>query len=339
MDKPCILPVIILLTEKKEEIKRYGPSVRKIIEKNEINVESISGSGRKGRVYKKDLEIKDQRVQENKESDKKFMSEVLTKNDSATISIQENSAENISKKDITSEKLSSNLESEVPMSKLRISIVKNLLKAQHNSLVSTIFDEVNMESIVSMRELYKERFLEIHNVRLSFTSFFVKSVAQALKSFPSINSSIKKDAVFYHRQFNVGLTIDSPNGLVTPVIQDADSASIVDIEKKILEFSEKAKNGKLSLEDMSSGTFTITNGGFPGSMLSTSVINYPQNAILSTHKIADRPYIVQGDIKVKPIMYITLSYNYCVVDNKCSASFLLKVKELLENPYLLLLET
>ena len=222
------------------------------------------------------------------------------------------------------------------MSNLRKTISRRLVEAKNTTAMLTTFNEVNMQPIMEIRNKYKEKFKEIHGVGLGFMSFFVKACCYALQEWPSVNAYIDGDNLIYHDYCDVSIAVSTPRGLTVPVIRNAESLSMADIEKKVIEVATKAKDSKLTAEDLTGGTFTITNGGVFGSLLSTPIINIPQSAILGMHKIEERPIALNGQVVIKPMMYVALSYDHRIIDGRESVGFLVRVKELLENPELLL---
>jgi 2-oxoglutarate dehydrogenase E2 component (dihydrolipoamide succinyltransferase) len=226
----------------------------------------------------------------------------------------------------------------VPMTRLRKRIAQRLLAAQHENAILTTFNEVDMKAVMEMRTRYRESFEKVHSVKLGFMSFFVRACVQALKQFPEINASISGEEVVYHDYFDIGIAVSSPRGLVVPVLRDAETLSFHGIESEIAEFARKAKANALSLEEMTGGTFTITNGGIFGSLLSTPILNPPQSAILGMHKIQERPVVVGGEIAVRPIMYLALSYDHRLIDGREAVRFLVTVKEQIEDPSRMLLD-
>ena len=230
-------------------------------------------------------------------------------------------------------------EERVPMSRLRAKVAARLLQASQTTATLTTFNEVNMLPIMDIRARYKEEFEHTHDgVRLGFMSFFVRSCTEALKRFPGVNASLDGNDIVYHGYQDIGVAVSSPRGLVVPVLRNADNMGLAQIEKEIREFGDKAKEGKLAIEDLAGGTFTISNGGVFGSLLSTPILNPPQTAILGMHKIQDRPMAVAGEVKILPMMYLALSYDHRVIDGKEAVQFLVTIKELLEDPTRLLLE-
>ncbi|MFV2090512.1 MAG: dihydrolipoyllysine-residue succinyltransferase, partial [Pseudomonadales bacterium] len=231
------------------------------------------------------------------------------------------------------------VERRVPMTRLRASIARRLVDAQHNAAMLTTFNEVDMQPIMTMRRRYQEEFQARHNgTRLGFMSFFVRSSVEALKRFPAVNASIDSNDILYHGYYDVGVAVSTDRGLVVPVVRDADALSLAQIEDQITVFGGKAREGKLSIEDMAGGTFTISNGGIFGSLLSTPILNPPQTAILGMHKIQERPMVVEGEIAVRPMMYLALSYDHRLIDGQEAVRFLVTIKEMIEDPARILLE-
>ena len=229
-------------------------------------------------------------------------------------------------------------EKRVPMTRLRKRIAERLLEAKNNTAMLTTFNEVDMQPIMNLRKQYGEKFEKQHGVRLGFMSFYIKAVVEALKRYPEVNASIDGDDVVYHNYFDVSIAVSTPRGLVTPVLRDCDNLSMADIEKSIKALAEKGRDGKLTVEDLTGGNFTITNGGVFGSLMSTPIINPPQSAILGMHAIKERPVAVDGQVVIRPMMYLALSYDHRLIDGRESVGFLVTVKELLEDPTRLLLE-
>ncbi len=231
------------------------------------------------------------------------------------------------------------LEKRVPMTRMRKRIAERLLQVNQNTAMLTTFNEVDMHRIMNLRTRFKELFAEVHGgTRLGFMGFFVKASVEALKRFPAVNASIDGDDVVYHAYQDIGVAVSTEKGLVVPVLRDADQMSIADIEQNIVEYGRKAQSNKLSIEEMTGGTFTITNGGVFGSMLSTPILNPPQTAILGMHKIQDRPVVEDGEIVIRPMMYLALSYDHRLIDGKEAVQFLVAIKEMIENPAKILLE-
>ena len=229
-------------------------------------------------------------------------------------------------------------EERIKMSRLRQTIAKRLKQAQENAALLTTFNEVDMSSIMEMRKENQEDFQKRYGVKLGFMSFFIKACVLALKTYPAVNAEIDGNDIVYKNYYNISFAVGTDKGLVVPVLRNADELSFADIEKNVKTISEKARDGKLSIEDLQGGTFTISNGGVYGSMLSTPILNLPQSAVLGMHNIVERPVVINGDIKIRPIMYLALSYDHRIIDGKESVSFLKTIKENLEDPRRLFLE-
>ena len=229
-------------------------------------------------------------------------------------------------------KIKNGPEERVKMTRLRLTIAKRLKEAQENAAMLTTFNEVDMSEVISMRKDYKDEFQKNYGVKLGFMSFFVKACVIGLKNFPAINSEVQGEEIVYKNYYNISIAVGTDKGLVVPVLRETDEMSFADIEKNISDLSQKARNGKITIEDLQGGTFTITNGGIYGSMLSTPILNPPQSAVLGMHNILERPVVVNGNIEVRPIMYLALSYDHRIVDGKEAVSFLKIIKESLEQP-------
>ena len=280
-----------------------SPAVRKIATENNIDIKSVKGSGKQGRVLKSDL------------------IELMGINPPPS-----------------ERKIKYGHEEKIKMTRLRQTIAKRLKQAQENAALLTTFNEVDMSNIIQMRKDNQDDFQNRYGVKLGFMSFFVKACVVALKNFPAVNAEIEGDEIIYKNYYNISFAVGTEKGLVVPVLKNADELSFADIEKNIKEISEKARDGKLIIEDLQGGTFTISNGGVYGSMLSTPILNLPQSGVLGMHNIVDRPIVVDGEIKIKPIMYLALSYDHRIIDGKDSVSFLKMVKENLEDPRRLFLD-
>ena len=290
--------------EVKSEInENLSPAVRKIVTENKIDIKSVKGSGRDGRVLKGDL------------------INLMGANPPPS-----------------ERKIKFGQEERIKMTRLRQTIAKRLKQAQENAALLTTFNEVDMSSIIEMRKENQEDFQNRYGVKLGFMSFFVKACVVALKNFPAVNAEIEGDEIIYKNYYNVSFAVGTEKGLVVPVLKNADELSFADIEINIKEISEKAKDGKLTIEDLQGGTFTISNGGVYGSMLSTPILNLPQSGVLGMHNIVDRPVVIDGEIKIRPIMYLALSYDHRIIDGKESVSFLKMIKENLEDPRRLFLD-
>lgn len=294
-----------------------SPAARKMAEENNLDVTTIKGTGKDGRVTKEDVV--------HHLSGQSAAAVTTAPAAAATGDLSANNAGRI--------------EERVPMSRLRAKVAERLLTATQTTAMLTTFNEVNMQPVMDIRNRYKEEFERTHNgVRLGFMSFFVRASIEALKRYPAVNASIDGNDIVYHGYQDIGVAVSSPRGLVVPVLRNADNMGLAQIEKGIRSFGEKARDGKLAIEDMTGGTFTISNGGVFGSLLSTPILNPPQTAILGMHKIQDRPMAVNGDVKVLPMMYLALSYDHRMIDGKEAVQFLVTIKELLEDPTRLILE-
>lgn len=233
---------------------------------------------------------------------------------------------------------SERVEKRVPMTRLRARIAERLVSAQHTAAILTTFNEINLQEVIKLRTMYKENFEKKHGIRLGFMSFFTKAVIAALKNFPAVNASIDGNDIVYHNYFDIGIAVSTERGLVVPILRDADRLSFADMEKAIAYYGRKAKDNQIAIEDMTGGTFTITNGGVFGSLLATPIINPPQSAILGMNKIEERPVAENGQVVIRPMMYVALSYDHRIIDGKESVSFLKTIKELLEDPSRLLID-
>ena len=234
--------------------------------------------------------------------------------------------------------VSARFEKRVPMSRLRARVAERLLESQRTTAMLTTFNEIDLHAVMALRKQYKDQFEKTHNVKLGFMSFFTKAACEALKRFPDVNASIDGTDIIYHDYFDIGIAVSSPRGLVVPILRNADQMKFADVEKAIGDAAVKAKTGKLTVEEMTGGTFTITNGGVFGSLISTPILNPPQSAILGMHKIEERAVVVNGEIVIRPMMYVALSYDHRIIDGKESVSFLVTIKNLLEDPARLLLD-
>ena len=290
-----------------------SPAARKLIEENLLNADSINGSGKDGRITKEDV-----------------VNHLSDPNADAAISASKSSLESMAEGRIAER---------VPMSRLRATVAKRLLQATQTTAMLTTFNEVNMQPVIDIRSKYKEKFEKVHDgVRLGFMSFFVRASIEALKRFPAVNASLDGDDIIYHGYQDIGVAIGGPRGLVVPVLRNADNMGFAQIEREIREYGEKARDGKLSIDDMTGGTFTISNGGVFGSLLSTPILNPPQTAVLGMHKIQERPVSIEGEVIALPMMYLALSYDHQMIDGKEAVRFLVTIKELLEDPTRLILE-
>ena len=292
--------------ENKKE-KKLSPSTRKIIEEKNIDLKTINPLREDGRVTKKDL------LQANENN------------------IQNSKPDKVVKLDTV------DAEERIPMSRLRQTIAKRLKDAQNNAAILTTFNEVNMYELIKTRNEHKESFEKKYGVKLGFMSFFVKACITALKDIPEVNAEIEGNDVIYKNYYNIGVAVGTDQGLVVPVVKEADKKTLIEIEKEIYELGDKARNGKLNISDMQGGTFTISNGGVYGSLMSTPIINPPQSGVLGMHKIEERPIAIDGKVEIRPMMYLALSYDHRLIDGKAAVSFLVRVKESIEDPSRILL--
>jgi len=304
-DEPLVLTNEIQEEEisKDEENKTLSPAVRKIVAEKKINIQSIKGTGKDGRILKGDL-----------------------------ISLMG------SQPQPSERKVKYGPEEKIRMTRLRQTIAKRLKQAQENAALLTTFNEVDMSSVMEMRKENQEDFQNRYGIKLGIMSFFVKASIVALKSFPAVNAEIAGEDIIYKNYYNISFAVGTEKGLVVPVLKNADELSFADIEKNIKEISEKARDGKLTIDDLQGGTFTISNGGVYGSMLSTPILNLPQSGVLGMHNIVDRPLAINGEIMIRPVMYLALSYDHRIIDGKESVSFLKMIKENLEDPRRLFLD-
>ena len=294
-EKPLVLTNEV--EEKTEANENLSPAVRKIVAENKIDVKKIQGSGKEGRILKEDL--------------------------IGLMGVNPGPSER---------KIKYGHEERIKMTRLRQTIAKRLKQAQENAALLTTFNEVDMTNIVEMRKENQDDFQKRYGVKLGFMSFFIKASVVALKNFPAVNAEIEENEIVYKNYYNISFAVGTEKGLVVPVLRKADELSFADIEKNIKKLSDKAKDGKLTIEDLQGGTFTISNGGVYGSMLSTPILNLPQSGVLGMHNIVDRPIVVDGEIKIRPVMYLALSYDHRIIDGKDSVSFLKTIKENLEDP-------
>ena len=291
----------------------FSPAVRKIVAENNINPDQIMPSGKNGRITKEDA----LNFLANK-------SEAFETQETTTLTQPKTKSDN-------------QLTERVSMSRLRKTIAKRLKDAQNTAAILTTFNEVDMSELITVRTEYKEFFEKKHGVKLGFMSFFVKACITALKEIPEVNAEIENDDVIYKNYYNIGVAVGTDQGLVVPVVKNADELTVADIEKEISSLGKKARDGKLSISDMQDGTFTISNGGVYGSLMSTPIINPPQSGVLGMHKIQERPTAIDGEIKIRPMMYLALSYDHRLIDGKAAVTFLVRVKESLEDPRRILL--
>jgi 2-oxoglutarate dehydrogenase E2 component (dihydrolipoamide succinyltransferase) len=293
-----------------------GPAVKKLLKEHDLDESSIDGSGKDGRITKADIVNHLDESSENTKNEQKIHSPA---SDSSSISSIDR------------------IEERVPMSRLRSTIASRLLSVKQETAMLTTFNEVNLKPIKDLRAQYGEDFYAKHEVKLGFMGFFVLAAVQALKKFPVVNASIDGSDIVYHGYQDIGVAVSTERGLVVPVIRNANNLGIADVEKSISDYSDKARSGKLSIAEMQGGTFTISNGGVFGSLLSTPILNAPQTAILGMHTIQDRPVALEGEVVIRPMMYLALSYDHRLLDGKEAVAFLISIKDQLESPEKLLL--
>ena len=294
--------------------KILSPAARKMAQENNLDVAKLSGTGKGGRVTKEDVQ--------------KAVQSGAAKAAPASVPAV-----------AVSVAPGERVEKRVPMSRMRQTIAKRLVEAQQTAAMLTTYNEVDMKPVMELRKKYKDMFEKKHNgTRLGFMSFFVKAASEALKRFPDVNASIDGTDIVYHGYYDIGVAVSTERGLVVPILRDTDTMSLADVESGIGEFAKRGRDGKLGIADMTGGTFTITNGGVFGSLMSTPILNAPQTAILGMHKIQERPMAVNGQVEIRPMMYLALSYDHRMIDGKDAVQFLVTIKELLEDPARILLE-
>jgi 2-oxoglutarate dehydrogenase E2 component (dihydrolipoamide succinyltransferase) len=316
---PAPAPAQVEEEDKSDLAVLMSPAARKLVEENNLDPNQIQNSGKDGRMTKEDV------VNFMKAKDEKPAAPAPAAPAPAAAPVAISNGPRAEKR--------------VPMTRLRAKIAERLLQASQTTAMLTTFNEVNMQAVMDLRNRYKDAFEKQHNgTRLGFMSFFVRASVEALKRFPAVNASMEENDIVYHGYQDIGVAVSSPRGLVVPVLRDADAMSFADIEASIRDYGEKARDGKLSIEEMSGGTFTISNGGVFGSLLSTPILNPPQTAILGMHKIQERPMAVNGEVKIQPMMYLALSYDHRMIDGREAVQFLVTIKDLLEDPARMFLE-
>ncbi len=320
----AVAPTPMPTPEAARDDARLMPAARKLVEENAVNVTQLSGSGRDGRITKGDV--------------LGTMAAPAAPAAPATTGAPVASLPQPPAPVSIDKILGERPEQRVPMSRLRARVAERLLQSQSQSAILTTFNEVNMQPVMDMRKRYQDRFEKEHGVRIGFMSFFVKAAVHALKKYPVVNSSVDGSDIVYHGYFDIGVAVGSPRGLVVPIIRNADQLTFADIEKKIADFGKRAGDGKLGIEELTGGTFSISNGGVFGSMLSTPIINPPQSAILGVHATKDRPVVENGQIVIRPMNYLALSYDHRIIDGREAVLALVAMKDALEDPARLLLE-
>ncbi len=301
-----------------------SPSAKKMMADNGIAASAVTGSGKGGRILKEDV-LAFLMQQESPRPEKRAIETAAQAQVPAVPEIP------------GAMQQGNRIEKRVPMTRLRARIAERLLDAQHNAAILTTFNEVNMKPVMELRSRYKERFEKEYNVKLGFMSFFIKASIEALKKFPVANASIDGNDIVYHGYFDIGVAVSGPSGLVVPVLRNAEDLTVAQTEQAIIEYANKAKNNTLSIEDITGGTFTISNGGVFGSMLSTPILNPPQSAILGMHTIKQRPMVVDDEVVVLPMMYLALSYDHRIIDGREAVQFLVTIKDMIEEPSRMLL--
>lgn len=311
--EPAIETKAVPLKTDSPKNETLPPSVRKLTAENNIDPSAITGSGKHGQVTKGDV-----------------------------IAHMENKPAATSSSPVSAPKVTprnpGERETVVPMSRLRRAVADRLVTAQHTAAILTTFNEIDMSGVMNLRSQYKDKFKEQHNVGLGFMSFFTKAAVAALKAYPAVNAEIRETDIVYKNYYDIGIAVGGPKGLVVPVVRDADQLNFAGIESEIVRLAGRVKDGKISLEEMQGGTFSISNGGTYGSMMSTPILNYPQVGILGLHNIVKRPVVVNDQIVIRPMMYVALSYDHRIIDGKEAVLFLVKIKELIEDPTRLLIE-
>ena len=297
-----------------QDLSRVGPAARKLIEENNLDVAQIKGSGREGRITKADVLAH----LEQEQTPAKTSEDVVAV--AAPVQQRPDDSQLVRP------------EERVPMTRLRKRTAERLLTAQRENALLTTFNEVNMQPVMDIRERFKKEFEENHGVRLGFMSFFVKAAVEALKKFPVVNAYVDGDDIIYHGYFDIGVAVGSERGLVVPILRDVERMSVAEVERRIRDFGERARDGKLTIDELTGGTFTISNGGVFGSLVSTPIINPPQSAIMGMHKIQERPVAENGEVVIRPMMYLALSYDHRIIDGREAVTFLVRVKQCLEDP-------
>jgi 2-oxoglutarate dehydrogenase E2 component (dihydrolipoamide succinyltransferase) len=314
-EKPIVIDVPTSTEQISKPQQSLSPSVRQLVKEQNVNLTEVQGTGKDGRITKADVT----KIVSQKEAVPK--APLAKKAETNSLELP----------------MGARIEKRAPMSRLRARMAERLLQAQQSAAILTTFNEINMQPVMGLRQKYKETFEKDYGVRLGFMSFFTIAVVEALKRFPIINASVDSNDIVYHGYHDIGIAVSSPRGLVVPLIRNAELLDMAQIEKKIAEFKQKAQNGQLTIEEISGGTFTISNAGGFGSLMSTPILNPPQSAILGMHKIEDRPIVENGIIVIRPMMYVAMSYDHRIIDGTDAVQFLVTVKELIEDPARLLL--
>ncbi len=300
--------------------KPLSPAVKKLVAENQVNTSQVQGTGKDGRLTKGDI----LGVMSRGETQASAAAPAALKTSTPLPQPKAHGGSNETTRE--------------PMTKIRQTIAKRLVEAQHNAAILTTFNEIDMTNVMALRSKYKDSFEKKHGIKLGFMGFFVKAAIEALKAYPKVNAYIEGTDLIYHHYYNIGMAVGTEKGLVVPIIKNAESLSLAEIEMSIKHYADKARDGKISLDDMNNGTFTISNGGVYGSLMSTPILNPPQSGILGLHKIEERPVAVNGKVEIRPMMYVALSYDHRVIDGAQSVGFLVKIKDCMEDPARILLE-
>ena len=318
--EPTQPDVQVEIDDSKSKEFSASPSARRLAAESNISLGTVKGTGRGGLITREDV------------------SNAAKARDAAAAKARDSSVDDVSD-EVPAVDSEERVERRVPMTRLRATIARRLVEAQHNTAMLSTFNEVDMGPIMAMRRNYQEEFQKAHNgTRLGFMSFFIRASVEALKRFPLVNASIDGNEIVYHGYYDIGVAVSTDRGLVVPIVREADGLGLAQIEDQIVDYGEKARDGKLAIEDMQGGTFTISNGGVFGSLLSTPILNPPQTAILGMHKIQERPVVVDGEIVIRPMMYLALSYDHRLIDGQEAVRFLVAIKGMLEDPARILLE-
>jgi 2-oxoglutarate dehydrogenase E2 component (dihydrolipoamide succinyltransferase) len=319
---PALAPAVSSAPRPSASANKMGPAVRKLVEEHDLDPSSIAGSGREGRITKGDV------------------LDYIADHQATTVGIEHDivSRSGVAPPEPTQSGGVSRNEHRVAMTRLRARIAERLLQAQSQAAMLTTFNEVDMTAVMALRQRYQEPFTAKHGIKLGFMSFFVKASIEALRQFPTLNASVDGNDIIYHEFFDIGVAVSTDRGLVVPVLRNAEAMGLAPIESSIRDFGERARKGALQMEELTGGTFTITNGGIFGSMMSTPILNPPQSGILGMHKIQQRPMVVDDKIEARPMMYLALTYDHRIVDGREAVQFLVHVKDLIEDPSRILLE-
>lgn len=321
--EPIKTPAPLPVEKNSGSTEMLSPAVRKLVSEHNLDTSKIAATGKGGRITKTDI--------------LNYLKSDTSTTASANTPVAPTPTKPTEANSVPVLPSSDRAEQRVPMTRLRAKVAERLIQAQQNTAMLTTFNEVNMQPIMDIRSKYKDTFLKVHETKLGFMSFFVKAAVESLKLFPSVNASVDENDIIYHGYYDIGIAVSSPRGLVVPVLRDADLKNFAAIEGGIAEFGAKARDGKLGLDDLTGGTFTITNGGVFGSMMSTPILNPPQSAILGMHAINQRVMVENGEMVIRPMMYLALSYDHRIIDGKEAVSFLVTIKDFLEDPSRLLL--